>query len=93
MFEEGAVDDGLRDLPFFGFESGQSVELVPELVVGSGLVGVEEVDVGVDADAYLMLFPPGSDPKKDDRKTGDALERLLDAYNNPRCDETPVIPE
>ena len=58
------------------------------------LVGSEPsiLPVVEDADAFLALFPPGSSPEGADRKTADDLKNLLDAYNNPSCTETPVIP-
>jgi len=45
-----------------------------------------------DADAFLAAFPPGSNPQKDDKKAANAIKDLLDAYNNPSCQETPVVP-
>ena len=59
------------------------------LLVGSDpeiLPTVEE------ADRFLVAVPPGSAPKGADRQAAEALKDLLEAYNNPSCQETPVIP-
>jgi hypothetical protein len=45
-----------------------------------------------DADAFLAVFPPGSDPRGGDRGTANALKDELDAYNNRDCVEVPVDP-
>jgi hypothetical protein len=34
------------------------------------------------ADAFLELYPPGSDPRGDARKDAIAIKNDLDAYNN-----------
>lgn len=39
-------------------------------------------DVVDDADAFLAMYPPGSNPKGKARKEGDALKTQLDGYNN-----------
>jgi len=36
----------------------------------------------VDADAFLALYPPGSNPRGSARQEADRLKDLLDVYNN-----------
>ena len=38
-----------------------------------------------DADAFLAVFPPGSDPRGDDRQLANAIKDELDAYNSLEC--------
>ncbi|HUP42316.1 MAG TPA: Calx-beta domain-containing protein, partial [Thermoanaerobaculia bacterium] len=45
-----------------------------------------------DADAFLALFPFGSNPQKGDKQLANAIKDQLDRYNNLRCQETPVVP-
>ena len=59
------------------------------LLVGSDPTILPVVD---DADAFLEVFPPGSDPQGADRQQADAIKDQLDAYNNPDCVQTPVDP-
>jgi len=96
--EIGGVEYGAAELEaFLGAKGGDATlhlarELVAtklNLLVGSApeiLPTVEE------ADAFLAAFPPGSEPKGADRQAAEALKDLLEAYNNPTCQETPVVP-
>ena len=59
------------------------------LLVGSDPNILPVVD---DADAFLEVFPPGSDPQGADQQQADAIKNELDAYNNPDCVQTPVDP-
>ena len=59
------------------------------LLVGSPPSIIQVVDA---ADAFLAVFPPGSNPKGADRAQAGSLKNQLDAYNNPSCTEVPVIP-
>jgi len=94
----GGVEYGVADLQAFLEAKGgdATLHLVRELVAAklNLLVGSDPgiVPTIEDADAYLAAFPPGSDPKSGDRQLAEGLKDSLEAYNNPRCEETPVIP-
>jgi len=98
----GGIEYGVADLQAFLEAKGgdATLHLVRELVATklNLLVGSDPgSDLGIgptveDADAYLAAFPPGSDPKGADRQLASTLHEILEAYNNPRCEETPVIP-
>jgi hypothetical protein len=40
---------------------------------------------GGEADAFLALYPPGSNPRGAARQEAEQLKDLLDAYNNTSC--------
>jgi hypothetical protein len=94
----GGVEYGREDLQGFLEAKGgdATLHLVRELVATrlNLLVGSdpEILPTVEDADLYLAAFPPGSNPRGDDRKAATALKDELDDYNNPRCQETPVVP-
>lgn len=97
--EIGGVEYGFDDLLGFLRARGgdATLHLARQLVATklNLLVGSEPdiLPVVEDADAYLIVFPPGSNPKRQDKQDGNAIKDLLDAYNNSPCEETPVIPE
>jgi hypothetical protein len=59
------------------------------LLVGSDPFILPVVD---EADLFLVEFPPGCNPKGQDKQRANAIKDELDAYNNLDCAETPVIP-
>ncbi|HEX6198644.1 MAG TPA: Calx-beta domain-containing protein, partial [Thermoanaerobaculia bacterium] len=95
----GGIEYGEAELAAFlaGKGGDQTLHLALQLVatklnllVGSDPEIVPTVEA---ADAFLAVYPPGSDPKGEPRKDAEALKDLLDAYNNSPCQETPVVPE
>ena len=60
-----------------------------DLLVGSDPYILPTVD---EADELLIAFPPGSNPKKGDKTLLNQVKDLLDSYNNPSCEEDPVVP-
>jgi uncharacterized repeat protein (TIGR01451 family) len=94
----GGVEYGAAELAaFLASEGGDAtfhltLQLVAtklNLLVGSdpGILPVVE-----DAEAFLSIHPPGSDPKGADRQEAETLKDQLDAYNHSPCPETPVVP-
>jgi hypothetical protein len=59
------------------------------LAVGSNPSIVPVADA---ADAFLAIFPPGSNPSGANRTQADGLKNQLDAYNNSGCQQVPVVP-
>ncbi len=59
------------------------------LAVGSDPAIVATV---AEVDLFLVDFPPGSNPRGQARQRATAFKDQLDAYNNPDCEEDPVIP-
>lgn len=87
---------GLEDLLNYHGPDGShhlALQLVAtklNLLVGSDPAILATVE---GADTFLAEHPPGSRPKKDLKREANRIKDRLDAYNNPSCEETPVIPE